>query len=98
MDWAVMSLTTSDADNLKRESVRPEDVLPHLIGIRRGKCGLLPHLIGAGRGKCVCFGGVIHYCMVVSWSLLFVEEPLPLPQALPYIYRCEIPPTLPTTL
>jgi hypothetical protein len=24
----------------KRESVRPEDVLPHVIGIRRGKCGL----------------------------------------------------------
>jgi hypothetical protein len=24
----------------KRESVRPEDVLPYLIGIRRGKCDL----------------------------------------------------------
>jgi hypothetical protein len=30
------------------------------------------------------FGGVIHYCMVVSWSPFFVGEPLPLPQALPY--------------
>jgi hypothetical protein len=57
MDWAVMGLTTSDADNLKRESVRPEDVLPHLIGIRRGKCGLLPHLIGTEKGKCGLFLG-----------------------------------------
>jgi hypothetical protein len=30
------------------------------------------------------FGGVIHYCMVISWSPFFVGEPLPLPQALPY--------------
>jgi hypothetical protein len=36
----------------ERESVRPEDVLPYLIGIRRGRCGLLPHLIGIRKSKC----------------------------------------------